>query len=126
MASVDHTVTALVRDTSKVQSRPGLTYVRGTPTNLDDVRAAFQEPRPDGVLVTLSAPRQTDSPFAKSIAPPRLMADSVQNAATAMKEHGVRRIIIMQAFGVGSSYPNLNFLMRLVVKKSEMCTFKPQ
>lgn len=101
--------------------KSGVTVVKGTPTSLSDVRAAFQRTTIDCVLVTLNAPRETDSPFAKSISPPRLMADSVQNATTAMKENGVERIIVMQAFGVGTSFNNLNFLMRWVIAKSEMC-----
>lgn len=37
-----------------------------------------------------------------------------------MKEHGIRKIVTMSAFGTGDSFPNLNFLMRLVIKKSNM------
>lgn len=116
-----HTVTALVRDPSKVSAKDGLTTSKGSPTIYSDMEAAFKVRKPDVVLVTLNAPRATDSPFAKSISPPRLMADSVANAVKAMNEFNVHRIIVMQAFGVGSSFDNLNFLMRLVIAKSEMC-----
>ena len=100
----------------------GLSILKGTPKSINDIREAFAQKRPDCILVTLNAPRATDSPFAKSISPPRLMADSVANAIKAMKEYGTNRIIVMQAFGVGDSFKNLNFLMRLVISKSEMCT----
>lgn len=115
-----HTVTALVRDPSKLAQRDGVIVSKGTPTSISDLHEAFAKKRPNCVLVTLNAPRATDSPFAKSISPPRLMADSVANAVKVMKEHGTDRIIVMQAFGVGSSFKNLNFLMRLVIAKTEM------
>jgi hypothetical protein len=53
-------------------------------------------------------------------APPRLMADSHANLVAVMKEHEIRKIVTMSAFGAGDSFPNLNFLMRLVIKKSNM------
>jgi len=116
-----HTVTALVRDPSKVTESPGLTLVKGTPTSQADVDAAIlQGGHPDAVLVTMNAPRAADSPFAKSISPPRLMADSVANCTRAMQANGIPKIVVMQAFGVGTSFKNLNFLMRLVISKSEM------
>ncbi|KAL9057794.1 MAG: hypothetical protein Q9162_002135 [Coniocarpon cinnabarinum] len=76
--------------------------------------------KPDVVLVTLNAPRQSDNPLSKSIAPPRLMTTSITNALQTMEVHQVPGIVIMQAFGVGSSYNNNNFLMRLILSKTEM------
>lgn len=116
-------MTALVRDLSKAEKKTNLSLLKGTPTSQRDVRAAFQSQRFDAVIVALNAPRETDSPFAKSISPPRLMADSVQNATIAMKENHVPKIIVMQASGVGSSFQNLNFLMRWVIGMSEMCMY---
>jgi hypothetical protein len=48
------------------------------------------------------------------------MADSHANAVAVMKEHGVRKIVTMAAFGVGDSFPNMHFLLRLVMKNSNM------
>lgn len=42
------------------------------------------------------------------------MADSVANAITAMKLHVVPKIVVMQALGVGNSFPNLPWWMRYV------------
>lgn len=42
------------------------------------------------------------------------MADSVANAITAMKENRVPKIVVMQALGVGDSFPNLPWWMRYV------------
>lgn len=115
-----HTVTALVRNPAKIVGKKGLTISKGTPTNYQDMRAAFDAHPVDTVVVALSSPRASDSPFAKSIAPPRLMADSVANATRAMKEKGVQRIIIMQAFGVGSSWKQNNFLIRFMFTVTPM------
>lgn len=92
----------------------------GTPTNIDNVRDAFKRHTPDVIIVTLSAPRASESPFAAPIAPPRLMADSNANVVTAMKEFQVSKIVILQAFGVGPSWDNMPCLMRVLMSKSNM------
>ncbi|MCJ1334642.1 hypothetical protein MMC10_011354 [Thelotrema lepadinum] len=123
LLSRGHKVNALVRKTSSLEPRSGLTLIEGTPTAIDDVRKAMRttpEDRPSVVIVTMSAPRATDSPFAATISPPRLMADSNANVVTAMIESKVQKVVIMQAFGVGDSWPNMHFLLRLLMKKSNM------
>lgn len=72
------------------------------------------------VIVTLSALRETDSPFAKPISPPRMMADSNANVAKVMKEFGVHKIIVLQSFGTGDSWANMPCTMRLLMSKSNM------
>jgi uncharacterized protein YbjT (DUF2867 family) len=117
-----HRVTALVRkpETMDHEEKVGLQIVIGTPTNKEDVRKAFSKCRPDAVIVTLSAPRASDSPFAAVIAPPRLMADSTANVVDMMKEFDTPKIVVMQAFGVGESWANMNCLMQLLMKQSNM------
>src|SRR5690348_1288262 len=77
----NHKVTALVRkpETMQIEMNAGLITTTGTPLNIEDVRKAFAQSTPDVVIVTLSAPRATDSPFAAVTSPPRLMADSTAN-----------------------------------------------
>lgn len=48
------------------------------------------------------------------------MADSVANVRTVMGTHGIKKLVIMSAFGVGSSFPSLNFLMRPIIKYTNM------
>jgi len=76
--------------------------------------------KPDVVITTLNAPRASDSPFAKPIAPPRFMADAIANICEVMKANGVTKIIIMSAFGVGDSFQNLNFLMKPIISYTNM------
>lgn len=117
-----HQVMALVRNTAsmKVETEGGLQTVTGTPMNKDDVRKAFAQCRPEVVIVTLSAPRANDSPFAAVVAPPRLMADSTANVVAVMKEFGTPKIVIMQAFGVGESWANMSCVLQLLMSKSNM------
>lgn len=84
------------------------------------MRAAFQPDIPDVVIVTLNAPRATDSPFAAPISPPRLMADCNAHVVQAMQEFGVRKTVILQAFGVGKSWANMHWVLRLLMSKSNM------
>ena len=107
-----HTVTVLVRDPSKMPAQPGPSTAKGTPTSLADMRNTFALQKPDAVLVTLNALGTSSSPFTKSIAPPRLMADSVANAVTCISEFGVGYVVVMQVWGVGTSVKILKFLMR--------------
>jgi hypothetical protein len=97
--------------------------MQGSPSNIDHVNKAIStNPNDliDAVIVTLNAPRQSDSPFAKPIAEPRFMADAVANVKASMETHDIRRIVIMSAFGVGDSFPQLNFLMRPILRYTNM------
>jgi nucleoside-diphosphate-sugar epimerase len=119
-----HQATALVRKVSSLAPRDNLTIVEGTPLNAADIGRAFTATAsvPSAVVVALNARRAADSPFAAPSpdTPPRMMADSVANAIRSMKQHGVRKIVIMSSMGTGSSFAGLNFLMRILFTKSNM------
>ncbi|OCK78712.1 NAD(P)-binding protein [Lepidopterella palustris CBS 459.81] len=118
----NHTITALVRNPTTLQPRPGLTIVTGNPLSQDDISTAFTATptSPAAVIITLSAPRASDSPFAVPAAPPRLMADCSANAVAVMKAHGVRKIVTLSALGVGDSFASLPFVLKLLFRKSNM------
>lgn len=102
-----HTVTALVRKPKSLTKRSGLVVITGTPLSKLDMEAAFSSDPcgpPQAIIVTLNASRASDSPFAKPVAPPFMMRDAVRNASRVMKNYGVRRIVIMSAFGAGNSF----------------------
>ncbi|CAG8414606.1 unnamed protein product [Penicillium salamii] len=115
-----HQVTALVRNPESLGEELGLDIVKGTPLNASDIRNAFSLAVLDVVIVTLSALRATDSPFAAPISPPRMMADSNANVAQIMKEFGVRKIVVLQAYGAGASWEKMPCAMRLLMSKSNM------
>jgi putative NADH-flavin reductase len=99
-----HTVTALVREPARLAARPGLKLVTGTPEREADIEDAFARASPaDGVVVALNNVRTSDLPWAKQVSPPRFMADAVRFTTDAMKRHGVERIAVVSAIGVGDS-----------------------
>ena len=130
-----------MRNLNAVPARRGLTVIKGTigyppqqalrsilnpagtPLSKSDIVNAVEatpDDLPKSVIVTLNSGRTSDNPFAKPTAPQRFMADSNANAVAAMKEYGIRKIVVMQALGVGTSFPNLLFAMRWVVRHSNM------
>ncbi|KAF2140417.1 uncharacterized protein K452DRAFT_274196 [Aplosporella prunicola CBS 121167] len=125
-----HTATALVRDPSSLPARKGLTIKQGTPLNRTDIAASLSTPTgaalPDAVIITLNAPRASDSPFAAPIAPPRMMADAAANVAAAVRERAgadgaaLPRVVTLSAFGVADSAPNLSWPFRLVLRRTNM------
>lgn len=119
-----HSVTALIRKPQALETRDGLTLVTGTPTSADNVREAVQAVKddiPQVAIITLNATRESDSPFAKPVAPPRFMADSAANVVAAMKEVAdTPKVVIMQAFGVGESWANISCLLSLLINQSNM------
>ena len=114
--SKGHTLTALVRDPAKLTPRAGLTAVQGTPTNRGNVDGAIDGA--DAVIVALNSTRRSDTPWAMPVSPPRLMADSVANATAAMAERGIRRIVVVSAFGVGLSRQPL--LIRWMITRTNL------
>ena len=115
--SPGHQVTALVRNASSLKAEKGLTIVVGSPLNEADIGKALAVERVDVVLVTLNARRVSGSPFAAPDpvdSPPRLMADSVKNALSAMKTSAppVGKIVVMSSAGTGDSWAGLNCMMR--------------
>ena len=118
-----HSVTALVREANALQQHPGLTIVRGTPTSIGDIERAFStvpDGIPSAVIVTLNARRASDSPFSKPVSPPRFMADCNANVRTVMQQEGVRKVVIMSAVGTTDSLPEVHWLMRLAMRKTNM------
>ncbi|RDW95358.1 hypothetical protein BP5796_01121 [Coleophoma crateriformis] len=117
-----HTITALVRNTSSLPVKKGVTIVQGTPLQKEDITKAFKATPspPTAVLTTLSSVRTSDSPFAAPVSPPRMMADANSNVIAVMKQYGVHKIVIMQAFGTGDSLKNLFWPMQILMKHSGM------
>jgi putative NADH-flavin reductase len=118
-----HTVTALARNPASLTSHQKLNIVKGTPEKEEDIIEAIRstgEDVPSAVIVTLNAPRESDSPFAKPIGDHLFMTHANENIRAAMKETGVKKIVIMSAFGVAESLDSLNCLMKGVIKYSNM------
>jgi len=93
LLKANHQITALVRNASSIpRKHPLLTVVEGDPTNAADLEnlLAGQEV----VLSTLGARSNKKTP---------LRVDVARNLAAGMKKHGVRKLVWLDAAGVGSS-----------------------
>ncbi|KAH8689381.1 hypothetical protein BGW36DRAFT_308570 [Talaromyces proteolyticus] len=104
----NHTVTALVRNTAAIRNRIGLDLVQGTPVHKADIQKSFSHQKPDVVIVTLASAKGT---FEKG----SFLTHVICNIVSVMEEYSTDKIVYMSAFGVGDSYPELNFLMRAAV-----------
>lgn len=116
-------MTALVRNEASITKRDGLTIVQGQPQDAADMEMAFnavEGDKPVTIIVTLNSARTSDNPWASCISPPTYMHDSHVHAIEAMKKYGTRKIVTLQALGVGDSWPNLFWLLKLVFYFSNM------
>ena len=115
LLSQGHTAVALVRKTSSLSARPGLTIATGSPLSKSDVRKALTAApslTPSAAIFTLNTVRKSDSPFAAQVSPPRFLADSSANISNVLEEAGIRRIVILSTAGVGDSWANLPIMSK--------------
>jgi hypothetical protein len=89
-------------------------------SDIDEAFNATQVDPPTSMIIALNATRTSDNPWAAVVAPPRLMADSHVNAVAVMKEHGIRKIVTMAAWGGRGFVAELDLHNALVVKRSNM------
>jgi putative NADH-flavin reductase len=93
LLKANHEVTALVRNASTMPRRdPRLTVVEGEPTNAADLEKVLAGQ--DAVLSTLGARTNKKT---------TLRADVARNLTAGMKKHRVRKLVWLDAAGVGSS-----------------------
>ncbi|EED18073.1 conserved hypothetical protein [Talaromyces stipitatus ATCC 10500] len=107
LLSQGYTAVALVRTSSSLTPRPGLTIVTGSPLSKSDIRnALFAVPSlsPSAAIITLNTVPQ--------VSPPRFLADSCANVCEVLEHAGIRRIVVMSTAGVGDSWDNLPWLSK--------------
>jgi putative NADH-flavin reductase len=93
LLEANHQVTALVRNASTIQkNHRRLTVVQGNPTNVAELEDVL--PGQEVVVSTLGARTNKKT---------TLRADVARNLTAGMKRHGVRKLVWLDAAGVGSS-----------------------
>jgi putative NADH-flavin reductase len=93
LLEANHQVTALVRNASTIQkNHRRLTLVQGNPTNVAELEDVL--PGQEVVVSTLGARTNKKT---------TLRADVARNVTAGMKRHGVRKLVWLDAAGVGSS-----------------------
>lgn len=109
-----HEITALVRDPSKVIPGDGLTLVQGTPTDAAALARAAEGA--DAILVALNNPRASDAPWAKPLSSEKILTKVAENIAAL----GKKRVVFLSAIGVGDSFDDTAWFMRLMIKHTNM------
>lgn len=115
LLSHGHTAVALVRTSSNLAARPGLTIVTGSVLSKPDIHSALYATSsllPSAAIITLNTVRKSDSPFAAQVSPPRFLADSCANVCEVLEQAGIRRVVIMSTAGVGDSLARLPLLSK--------------
>jgi uncharacterized protein YbjT (DUF2867 family) len=119
-----HPVTALIRNASSVPSKTGLTIIEGSPLNRADLSRALALIPQDhkiAIISTLSQTRVSGNPWSAATSPRRLMVDTIENViALSRDESRVVKLVVMSMFGAGDSMGNLMFLMRWIMRSSNM------
>jgi putative NADH-flavin reductase len=93
LLEANHQVTALVRNASTIQkNHRRLTVVQGNPTNVAELEDVLPG---QGVVVSTLGARTNKKTT--------LRADVARNLTAGMKRHGVRKLVWLDAAGVGSS-----------------------
>ncbi|KAH6713844.1 NAD-dependent epimerase/dehydratase [Leptodontidium sp. 2 PMI_412] len=116
--SQGHTATALVRTSSNIVPRPGLTIVTGSPLSKPDIRSALAATPspPSAAIITLNTVRKSDSPFAAQLSPLRFLADSCANVCGVLENAGIHRVVVMSTAGAGDSWGNLPLLSKVFLR----------
>lgn len=115
-----HTVTALVRDASKMVPGEHLTVVEGSPLRPESVDAACRGAQ--AVIIALANRGLSDAPWSGQLSPPDLITDAVQAAADAMRSRGIRRIVLLSALGTADSSESVPWGLRWSTHFMRMAT----
>ena len=101
-----HNVRALARSATAIAvSNPSLEKMRGDALKAEDVEAALVGV--DVVIQTLGVG------FGDLFRPVHLFSDATQVLITAMRSHGIKRLICVTGFGAGDSRASISCLQRL-------------
>lgn len=129
-----YTITALARDPKflPTSANSNLTVVKGTPTSSSDLLSALQQSLETAqgkqivIVSTLGQTRASGSPFSKPTSPPLFMSQSIAALLAAIKElpvpsrSHIQKLVLMSMFGAGTSFKNLHFLIRPIMRYSSM------
>jgi putative NADH-flavin reductase len=112
-------VTALVRRAAAITVQSDqLTVIEGSPLNADDVKKALIGC--DAVVSALNNNRTSDNPWAKRLSPSLFMTQSIRTCLAAMKELGMRRIVVLSSVGVNDSFDDAVFFMRWLIRNTNL------
>jgi putative NADH-flavin reductase len=114
-----HQVTAVMREGASASVPQGVDVVRGDP--LDAAFVDMAVTGKDAVVTALGLRyRRGHNPFSSLMSPPTLLSQSAVHMLAAMKRHGVSRISMVSAAGVGDSRKTVAWPLRVLFRISNI------
>jgi putative NADH-flavin reductase len=114
-----HPVTAVMREGAIANVPQGVDVVRGDPLDAGFVDGVVAGK--DAVVTALGVRlRRGRNPFSSLASPPTLLSQSVTHMLAAMKRHGVSRISMVSAAGVGDSRKAVAWPLRVIFRISNI------
>ena len=114
-----HQVTAVMRKGASTSVPQGVDVIRGNP--LDAAFVDMAVTGKDAVVTALGLRlRHGSNPFSSLVSPPTLLSQSVAHILAAMKRHGISRISMVSAAGVGDSRKTVAWPLRVVFRISNI------
>ena len=114
-----HQVTAVMREGATANVPQGVDVARGDP--LDAAFVDMVVTGKDAVVTALGVRyRRGRNPFSSIVSPLTLLSQSVAHMLAAMKRHGVPRISMVSAGGVGDSRKTVAWPLRVVFRISNI------
>jgi putative NADH-flavin reductase len=114
-----HPVTAVMRERASAPVPEGVDLVRGDP--LDAAFVDMAVTGKDAVVTALGVRyRRGRNPFSSIVSPLTLLSQSAAHMLAAMKRHGVSRISMVSAAGVGDSRKSVAWPLRVVFRISNI------
>lgn len=108
-----HAVTALVRASATFAAVPGVAVQRGAVTDATVLEQVV--PEHDAIVSALGLRRASRIPWAPLRSPPDLTERTMRLLLPVMQRHGIARLLVMSAGGVGDSLSQLTWPVRRLV-----------
>lgn len=114
-----YAVTAIVRTSTRYEAPAGATVIRGDVLGDGVIAGAI---RGHDVAISCVGIRRKHPrfPWSKLISPPDLVARTTERLIEAAVAAHVPRVLLISAAGVGDSAPRMNWVMRFLVKRSNI------
>ncbi len=114
-----YSVTILVRSKTSFDKAEGLNVIEGNVLDSNVLEKVIQGQ--DAVLSCLGIKRKSKAnPWSAIVSPSNLTEVVAKTTVEAMKRHGVQRLIVISAAGVGDSWKNVSSFMKFIIRSSSI------
>jgi len=113
-----YTVHCLARNASRIQPTDGLKVFEGNTTGRVDLERAIEGCT--SVISILNISRTSDFPWARLRTPKTLLSDTMRELIPLATAHGVRRVVVCSAWGVGDTRQHIPGWFRWFIDNSNI------